>query len=157
MRFVYNPGEESLMVDRELHLNKKHQPHGNNLSEHYCRRWIAVSSILNDENKEESMTRAEISRFQENRESYLCLTHSRLNHPRPGAKVSLTLGILLDDKLNEKIAFLNSDKIVQKQVHTTCERCPISDCKERAAPPIQREKKKKAQEIDLLLESLLKQ
>jgi hypothetical protein len=67
------------------------------------------------------------------------------------------LGILLDDKLNEKIAFLNSDKIVQKQVHTTCERCPISDCKERAAPPVQREKKKKAQEIDLLLESLLKQ
>jgi predicted transcriptional regulator len=67
------------------------------------------------------------------------------------------LGILLDDKLNEKIAFLNSAKIVQKQVHTTCERCPISDCKERAAPPFQREKKKKAQEIDILLESLLKQ
>ena len=157
MRFVYHPGEESLKVDRELHLNKKHQPHGNNLAEHYCRRWIAVSSILSDENKEESMMHAEISRFQENRESYLCLTHSRLNYPRPGAKVSLTLGILLDDKLNEKIAFLNSDKIVQKQVHTTCERCPISDCKERAAPPVQREKKKKAQEIDLLLESLLKQ
>ena len=157
MRFVYHPGEESLKVDRELHLNKKHQPHGNNLSEHYCRRWIAVSSILNNVNKEESMMHVEISRFQENRESYLCLTHSRLNYPRPGAKVSLTLGIVLDDKLNEKIAFLNSDKIVQKQVHTTCERCPISDCKERAAPPVQREKKKKAQEIDLLLESLLKQ
>jgi predicted transcriptional regulator len=71
--------------------------------------------------------------------------------------VSLTLGILLDQKLPEKIAFASSEKLIQKQVHTTCERCPISDCKERAAPPIQREKKKKAQEIDGLLESLLNQ
>ena len=157
MRFVYLPEEGTLKVDRELHLNKKHQPHGNNLSEHYCRRWIAVSSILNDQDKNHSMMHAEIARYQENKESYICLTYSRLNYPKPGSKVSLTLGILLDQKLPEKIAFASSEKLIQKQVHTTCERCPISDCKERAAPPIQREKKKKAQEIEGLLESLLNQ
>ncbi len=157
MRFVYLPGEESLKVDRELHLNKKHQPHGNNLSEHYCRRWVAVASILNDKYEENAMMHAEISRFQENRESYLCLTHSRLNYPTPGAKVSLTLGILFDTTLTEKIAFASSEKLIEKQVHTTCERCPISDCKERAAPPVQREKKKKAQEIEAILQDLLSQ
>lgn len=155
MRFVYIPEEQTIKVDRELHLNKKHQPHGNNLSEHYCRRWIAVSSLLKKEEDEGGSMHIEIARFQENRESYLCFTHSRINYPNPGSKVSLTLGILLDDKLNEKIAFSNSETIVQRQVHTTCERCPISDCQERAAPPIQREKKKKAQEMDLLLASLL--
>ena len=100
---------------------------------------------------------AEISRFQENRESYLCLTHSRLNYPKPGTKVSLTLGILFDTTLTEKIAFASSEKLIKKQVHTTCERCPISDCKERAAPPVQREKKKKAQEIEAILQDLLSQ
>ncbi|MEY3322952.1 MAG: hypothetical protein RLZZ417_2535 [Bacteroidota bacterium] len=157
MRFVYLQDDDSLKVDRELHLNKKHQPHGNNLSEHYCRRWIAVSSILNEQNNHHSMMHAEIARFQENRESYLCLTHSRLNYPKKGSKVSLTLGILLDHRLQEKIAFASSENLIQKQVHTTCERCPISDCKERAAPPTQREKKKKAQEIDTLLKTLLNQ
>jgi transcriptional regulator with XRE-family HTH domain len=156
MRFVHHPGEGTLKVDRELHLNKKHQPHGNNLSEHYCRRWIAVASILNDNSPEDAKMHVEISRFQENRESYLCFTHSRLNYPKPGAKVSLTLGILFDASLTEKIAFASSEKLINKQVHTTCERCPISDCKERAAPPILREKKMKAQEIDAILQELLR-
>ena len=155
MRFVCQKEEDSLKVDRELHLNKKHQPHGNNLSEHYCRRWIAVSSILNEQKQSHSMMHVEIAHFQENRESYLCLTHSRINYPKKGSKVSLTLGMLLDQKLLKKIAFASNQNLIQKQVHTTCERCPISDCKERAAPPVQREKKKKALEIDALLKSLL--
>jgi predicted transcriptional regulator/lambda repressor-like predicted transcriptional regulator len=155
MRFVHLPNENALKVDRELHLNKKHQPHGNQLSEHYCRRWIAVSSILNAQNDNLPMMYAEIAHFQENRESYLCLTHCRLNDSGTGSKVSLTLGILLDKDLPRKIAFATNEHIVHKQVHTTCERCPINDCKERAAPPVQREKKKKAQDIEVLLNSLL--
>jgi len=155
MRFVHHAETGTMQVDRELHLNKKHQPHGSNLSEHYCRRWIAVSVLLGDTSSGSTM-HAQVARFQEKRETYLCLTHIRQSGPEPGTRVSVTLGIVLDRKLRERVRFASDGKIPERQVHTTCERCPISDCSERAAPPIHRERRKRALEMENLLATLLK-
>ena len=32
-------------IDRELHLNRRHRPHSNELNEHYCRRWVGLSLL----------------------------------------------------------------------------------------------------------------
>jgi hypothetical protein len=49
--------------------------------------------------------------------------------------VSVTLGLLIDQHLLRAMPSLNDPLIPSWLVHTTCERCGIMDCKERAAAP----------------------
>ena len=48
--------------------------------------------------------------------------------------LSLTVGFEMGEALRKQIDFLDDPDIVTREVHTTCERCPIKDCRERAAP-----------------------
>tara|TARA_B100000780_G_scaffold241952_1_gene184567 strand:+ start:489 stop:725 length:237 start_codon:yes stop_codon:yes gene_type:complete len=54
-------------------------------------------------------------------------------YPKPSANSSVTLGLLVNDKLKKKIAFLKDPKIIRKSVNTTCESCILTDYKERVA------------------------
>ncbi|MEO1626661.1 MAG: helix-turn-helix domain-containing protein, partial [Bacteroidota bacterium] len=45
LRFKHDPVEDSFQIDKELHLNRHHHPHGNQISEHYCRRWMSLSLL----------------------------------------------------------------------------------------------------------------
>ena len=66
--------------------------------------------------------------------------------PVPGQNVSVTIGLLLNDELKEKIKFVDDPSITFREVNKTCERCAITDCAERAAPAsvIERRQKRKA-------------
>jgi hypothetical protein len=56
-------------------------------------------------------------------------------HPTPNSNRSVTLGFLLNDKLKNEMKFWNDPNIIARDVNATCERCPLTDCKERVAPP----------------------
>jgi len=79
-------------------------------------------------------------------DEYLCFTIARPTYPNPNHNVSVTIGIVVTEDLKEKIAFLDDPAISHREVHTTCERCPIVDCKERVVAPkvIQRKEKLRA-------------
>ena len=66
------------------------------------------------------------------------------------------MGILKDTKAMEKIKFLNDPTIPTVFVGTTCQRCPISDCKERVAPPTIVNKKEKLKKINAAIEKIKK-
>jgi hypothetical protein len=49
--------------------------------------------------------------------------------------VSVTIGLLVNDELKKKVSFWNDANITSRQVSSTCERCPLTDCQERVAQP----------------------
>ena len=142
LRFVHDTRENTYYLDRELHLNQRHHPHGNRLDEHYCRRWVSLSLLqeLRDLQQKErfdgTLVKAQVSHYLNTEDSYLCFTIARPSYPGPSQNVSVTLGLQINEELREKVKFLGDPAIAHRLVHTTCERCPLMDCQERSAPPV---------------------
>ena len=160
MRFLHHPKTDKFEVDKELHLFKRHHPHGNGLFEHYCRRWVSLSLLKDLFNMQQegkfvdTFVRAQRSRYAGTEDEYLCLTIARPGYPSPNQNVSVTIGLLVNDHLKQQVKFLDDPSIQFREVNKTCERCDILDCQERAAPPkvIQkREEWRKVQESLLTL------
>lgn len=142
LRFVHDTRENSFRLDRELHLNQRHHPHGNRLEEHYCRRWVSLSILQELREVQQNGTfrgtlvKAQISHYLNTEDSYLCLSIARPSYPGPSQNVSVTIGLQINEELRTKIKFLGDPLIPHRLVHTTCERCPMLDCHERSSPPV---------------------
>lgn len=152
LRFRHDIVQDVYEIDKELHLDSRHQPHSNGLSEHYCRRWVSTSLLMDLRAQQKGgaqishLVAAQRSSYIGTDDEYLCFTIARPTYPNPNHNVSVTIGIVVTEDLKDKIAFLNDPAISHKQVHTTCERCSITDCKERVVEPkvIQRREKLRA-------------
>jgi transcriptional regulator with XRE-family HTH domain len=157
LRFLHDPQTDDFTIDKELHLHRRHHPHENGLFEHYCRRWVSLS-LLKDipTNKTGQAISIDVQRshYYGTEDEYLCLTMARTNYPEEGRNVSLTLGFLINDELREIIAWNADPAISNREVNTTCERCPISDCKERAAEPVVVRKRERNLRIKAALKKL---
>lgn len=137
IRCTKNTRTNQFEIDRELHLNHSHHPHGNGLSEHYCRRWqtIRLSNALTEQNitdHAQTLVGAQRIRYHGTDEEYLTIS---LAHPAYSSEhhlVSITVGIMLDDTLKSQVSFWNDPAIPFEEVNVTCERCPIQNCTERA-------------------------
>lgn len=140
LRFDQSDAEAAYLLSKELHLSRLHNPHGNELHEHYCRRWIAIWLIQEARHKAQLETPAFSMGAQRscypNEDEYLCLSLARAGAPGEPA-VSVTVGLLCDDNLRQKVQFLDDPNMIQKRVNETCERCSIPDCEVRAAPPVE--------------------
>jgi len=163
LRFVHQPERDAFQMDKELHLSRKHHPHGNNLSEHYCRRWVALSLLhdlksMQEEGKyADTLVRAQRSRFHDTEDEYLCLTLARAAYPSPDQNVSVTLGLEINPTLRRQVAFLDDPAIQRREVNRTCERCAIPNCSERAAPPLIIQQREAMQKVSHRLQQLLEQ
>jgi transcriptional regulator with XRE-family HTH domain/predicted transcriptional regulator len=154
-RVVHHLDRDTFDMDKELHLNRHHQPHATGLGEHYCRRWLAISllrDLKNDQTQNPNLQLVGIQRavFVATGEEYLCIAIAKPGHPTPGRNVSVTLGVLLDDHAKQRIHFWNDPSIPIRTVNVTCQRCSIENCDERAAAPsvvIRREERKKMEEM----------
>lgn len=156
LRFLHDSETDDFTIDKELHLNRRHHPHENGLFEHYCRRWISLSLLQDEPQTEPSEMRIDVQRshYYGTEDEYLCITVARMGSPEPGRNISLTLGFLINDKLQETISWLNDPSIPARTVNTTCERCPITDCTVRAAEPIIVRKREKYQRVKAALKEL---
>jgi len=160
LRFTFDHSEARYKIDRELHLSYRHPPHSNNLSEHYCRRWIAVSLLKELEERKDQgedikvIARAQRSRYAHTDEEYLNLTIARPGHPGQGQNVSVTIGMFIDKNLKKQVKFLNDPNIKTKIVNRTCERCSVEDCRERVAEPVIIQKRQKLHNIQRLIQHL---
>jgi hypothetical protein len=156
LRFMHDPATNDFTVDKELHLNRHHHPHENGLFEHYCRRWVSLSSLLDMSSSDSGELRIDVQRshYYGTEDEYLCITLARTGYPHPGNNVSLTLGFLINDKLHKTITWLNDASITTRIVNTTCERCPITDCAERAEEPVIVRSREKYQRVKAALNEL---
>ena len=155
LRTIYSPSRQIFKINRELHLGKKHPPHSNGLSEHYCRRWQSYSLLNSLKDAEKNAVRIGVqnSVFPEG-EEYLCLTV--VTKSSKDKLVSVTIGILKNEEVANKIKFINDPKIPRKEVNTTCERCPIQNCESRAVPAFEIDKKEKYKTMMKAIEKLSK-
>lgn len=161
MRVFHDTSNGKFSMDKELHLDRQHQPHGNGLFEKYCRRWLALS-LLKDLHEIQqggkyvgTIVGAQRSHYLGTKDEYLALTLARPGNPGSNINISVTIGVLIDDELPQKIRFLNDPSISTKVVNNTCQRCPIEDCKERAAPATIIEKKEKRKKIQESLNKII--
>ncbi|MEL6274634.1 MAG: helix-turn-helix domain-containing protein [Bacteroidota bacterium] len=160
LRFTHNQSTGEFSIDRELHLNRRHHPHANAIQEHYCRRWISLS-LLEDLQKRlatgenlQQIVDVQRSRYLGTEDEYLCITLARPGYPSPHHNVSVTLGLLINDDVKRTIKWLDDPNIQYREVHTTCERCMLQDCQERAAEPTIVRKREEFRRIQSALQSL---
>ncbi|MBP7272908.1 MAG: helix-turn-helix domain-containing protein [Saprospiraceae bacterium] len=155
IRVVHHLETDFFEIDKELHLARRHRPHGNELQEHYCRRWVAVSALrtIQRENKEVDVA-VQRSKYMDSPDEYICFTIARRGYASSDNRnVSVTIGLLINEDAYEKIAFLKDKNIPQREVNITCERCGIANCAERAAPATVLKQRQRRQQ---LLETLKK-
>lgn len=160
LRFFARPDLQKFEMTKEIHLSQLHTPHANQLDEHYCRRWISINLIRQLKaqqgisNTEGPIAGAQISRYWGTPNAYLCITIAKPSHTDRDNSSSVTIGLLVNDKLKRLFRFLNDPNLVAKDVHTTCERCGISDCGARAVPPTVLQHHRKKENIRATLEEL---
>jgi len=156
LRFLHECESDDFTIDKELHLHRRHHPHENGLFEHYCRRWVSLSLLEEAPSGDSSEMRIDVQRshYYGTEDEYLCITLARMGSPEPGRNVSLTIGLLVNDKLKETISWLDDPAIPTRIVNNTCERCPITDCAERAAAPVIVNKRDKYQRVKAALKEL---
>ncbi len=160
IRCMHSPAKDYFEIDKELHLNHKHHPHGNGLFEHYCRRWQSLSLLkdlyqMQKEGKYAgTLVGAQRSVYHGTGDEYINFTLCRAAHPEPDRNVSVTIGLLLDDSLKQKIKFWNDPAIAVREVNNTCQRCPIQDCADRAAPATIVERRERSRLVEKKLREL---
>ena len=161
--FIRLQADEHLKVfkmNKELHLSRIHQPYANELSEHYCRRWVSVNAIKQLRTSiqlDKSVTQvcdAQVSNYWETDLSYFCVTVAKQNTVNPKESISVTLGIFIDENARRLFRFLSDPNIKVKVVNTTCERCSMLDCGERAIAPFVIEKRNEQRDIEWALSKL---
>lgn len=137
--FTKKKNSNKIQILKELHLNQQQAPHANSTNEHYCRRWIAVKTLV-EIKENEKVTAAQISHYKDSGLSYLVLSTSQKNPFSDGTNRSYCLGILLNANSLKKIKFAKSESVKTINVGVTCETCSILDCEVRQAPPVRLEK-----------------
>lgn len=157
LRFGTKENHEGPVITKEFHLSKSHQPHANHEHEHYCSRWVSTDLLNHPERypmKDGIRAGAQVSIYP-NGDSYLILAASNEDPFQTGTTRSVCIGIELNTKQKKRFAFLDHVANV-RQVGTTCERCPIDDCKVRKAPPRIAQQEEHNEAIEKKIENLLK-
>ncbi|GAA4346802.1 XRE family transcriptional regulator [Hymenobacter saemangeumensis] len=154
LRFDQAHAGATYELSKELHLARLHNPHGNELHEHYCRRWISLRLLAElrantptDLRSPQTAIGAQRSHYFGTDDEYLCLTLARAGSATEPA-VSVTVGLRCDDNLRAQVRFLQDPTLPLKVVNETCERCPIPDCESRAAAPVQIERQARRQAFE---------
>jgi hypothetical protein len=154
MRLIHDTERNSFDIDKELHLNRRHQPHATGLNEHYCRRWLSIKLLrqlqVDPQGQGHAVSGVQRARFVDSGEQYLVISIAKHAYPTVGRNVSVMLGVLLDEQAQNSIAFWNDPNIETIDINVTCERCPLPNCAERAAAPAviqKREDRKRMQEL----------
>ena len=161
LRFIHDLDRDGFDIDKELHLNRRHQPHASGLNEHYCRRWLSLTMLRDlqqqqqlSDNPSLMLTGVQRASFLDTGEEYLCIAVAKPGYPSVGRNVSVTLGVLLDAHAKRTIRFWDDPAIPQIIVNVTCQRCHLLSCTERAAPPTVILKREERHRMQALLEKL---
>lgn len=160
LRLSGDVAKDEFEITKELHLSQLHNPYANAMHEHYCRRWISINSIKHiaeqtaKKKYRQPVVEAQISQYWQTHNRYLCISIAKPAAKGSNEIVSVTIGLMIDQKLLQTMPFVNDPAIAVKTVHTTCERCGIMDCKERAVPPVEILKEQRQEKINKALKLL---
>ncbi|MCC6410218.1 MAG: helix-turn-helix domain-containing protein [Saprospiraceae bacterium] len=139
-------------MTKELHLSGQQSPYSD-ADGHYCRRWISIDilrKMRTTPGGNPVVAGAQVSSYWQQENTYLCISMAR----RSKTAASITVGLLVNDKLRRIFRFLDDPALARKTVNVTCETCSIPDCGARAAAPVEIEKMEEREEIEGALKAL---
>lgn len=147
-------------LTKELHLSRLHTPHGTARDEHYCRRQVSVT-ILNELRllqqsghwDGQPICRAQRITFTTSGNAYFVFSIAKSSPPTP-ANSSINIGFPLTDSVRSVFQFIDDPAIPDTLVGETCERCPLTDCTVRAAPPVVLIQQQRTEAIQHTIETL---
>lgn len=151
---------DNFAITKELHLSRLHNPHRNDVDEHYCRRWVSIRILEHLKmDPSPSIPRVDVqkSSYVGSKSEYFCISLAQKGSMNAGANISVTLGILVDSNSRRKIKFLDDPAIPARVVSETCERCTLLDCAERAAPPVHIAQQERIHRLTEQVEALKRQ
>lgn len=157
LRFTYKKGSDNFQLKKELHLSHQHSPRANEVNEKYCRRWISLKALKDiSKSKKDHVFDYQISNYPDDDMQYLVLTSATKDPFKENYYRSISIGLLINRQLRNKIAFLDDKTIKNIDVGVTCERCAIANCKQREAPPTELEKVKKNNKIETVVGDMVR-
>ncbi len=163
LRFNNVMDSNEYFITKELNLGGENKPYTTERG-HYCRRWVSIKNLKRLEKtiKEKSPPNTPTIAVQRDHyvnsgAEYLTISIARRKSPTPNENVSVTLGLRLDENVKKHLKFWNDSSIHIESVNKACERCPLEDCAERAAPPTFIEEKKFQDRMESALEKLKEQ
>lgn len=155
IKLTSTDGLEKLSMSKNLHLSQMHTPYNNSLDEQFCRRWAAYKCLSQANSLDEDiMVEAQISDYWNSGNAYLCISIGQRTGKGKEQMKSVTLGLLVNEKLKSNVYFLPELEKIKSTVGTTCERCQVNDCAERISDPIFITKQAEQEEINRELEKL---
>ncbi len=160
LRFNQTADTLRFQLTKELHLSRLHTPHGTARDEHYCRRQVSVT-ILNELRQRQQagqwdgqpICRAQRIRFSTSGNAYFVFSIAKSSPPSPDNS-SINIGFPLTDQVRSVFHFLDDPAIPDILVGETCERCPLTDCAERAAVPRELIREQQTQTVRSTIEQL---
>ena len=161
-RFSTNVDGKIFNLSKEIKLNTSRHPGGFKSNEHYCRRWISITTLqkLISQNKAKADKNLILSgilhsKFYNSSDEFLSISLAKQNQFIPTEFYSVTIGFEFDKNLRDKIIFAADKSIPIETVNDTCEMCLIKDCKERVVPQTSIEKIEKEKKVEELLSNLI--
>jgi transcriptional regulator with XRE-family HTH domain len=146
IRLVGDANTDYFQIDRELHINVKPQLHSSGPNEHYCRKWLGISCL----GQVEKVSEVTVQRSKSivSKEEYLVISMGSKHRTDKDKKVSVSIGIRIDENLGNKITWLSDSCLMEPVlVNNSCERCGAVDCEKRVAPPLIEQRKRKLHSI----------
>lgn len=164
LRFNTTVNSGKYLLNKELRLNTKVNDEGYQNYEHYCRRWLTINILKELEHQQTKINDFQTtivgiqkSFFYNSNEEYLCVSLGKKSTLLEGTNYCVTLGFLSNYESKNKVKFWNDPSIKRIIVNGTCERCPITDCSERAASPEILENKIKFEKIERTLKKIMEE
>ncbi|AXJ01415.1 hypothetical protein CYPRO_2167 [Cyclonatronum proteinivorum] len=164
LRFNHHMPTDFYTLTKELHFSRLHQPHGIGLNEHYCRRWITLILLKElaaakgkTNGSKTPIVGVQKSRFHNTENEYFCVSMARPLVLNPEVGSCVTLGFVMTEKFKRRVRFWNDERIKLLTVNKTCERCGITDCKERVAPPTIYDRLQHQQKMEDTLQCMIKE
>jgi len=135
LRYEYDLRFKKYEIARELHLSNHHDPHKVIGNEHYCSRWL-IHRLTQDQIKspEKAAWGAQHSMYSGTENEYLLLGVSFKKPLLTRLTTTVCIGLAVNDKLENQIAWSKSKTIPSLTVGETCERCSFKECPDRQAP-----------------------
>jgi len=161
-RFLRDVRRERIRLNKMFNLTRFHVPYGVGPDEHLCRRWPGVSLLRSPEailkvTLEAPAFEARLCRFQSEPAEFLVVAMARPMSLKLKTISSVSLGILVDDRLRQVARFLDAPGLRRIKVDLTCERCPLAEsaCADRLAPPRVLEQQRELAQREAVLAELL--
>ena len=103
LRFDQATAAAPYELTKELHLSRLHNPHGNELNEHYCRRWVSLYLLADGRASTPSAAPATVllaaqrSHYFGTTDEYLCFSLARASADPAAPAMSVTVGLRVDE------------------------------------------------------------